>query len=61
MRARVKASQLPVTTNATGRIVTLFAIAADPLSRTCCVGAKLTVMVHVAFTATGDRISRQRA
>jgi hypothetical protein len=40
--------------NATGRIVTLLAMVTDPCLEPVAVGAKLTVMVHVAFTAIGD-------
>jgi hypothetical protein len=45
---------VPVTLIATGRIVTLFAMATDPCLAPVAVGAKLTVIVHVAFTAIGD-------
>jgi hypothetical protein len=45
---------MPITLNATGKILKLFAMRTEPSLEPAAVGAKLTVMVHVAFTAIGD-------
>ena len=52
--SRFMARAVPVTPNATGRMVTPFSMRMAPSLVPVAVGAKFTVMVQVPFTAIGD-------
>src|SRR6476619_1304152 len=52
--SRFMARAVPVTPNATGRMVTPFSMRMAPALVPVAVGAKFTVMVQVPFTAMGD-------